>query len=63
MLRHTHTVSNREKFDTSRPIPQNAGEEMNAMFVTIKAVRACSGVQMSRWHLSGPGLATVEGFV
>jgi len=26
---------------------------MNVTFVTIKAVRACSGRQMSRWHLSG----------
>jgi hypothetical protein len=36
---------------------------MNVTFVTIKAARAGSGRQMSRWHLSGLRLATVGGFV
>jgi hypothetical protein len=51
------------KIDTCRWILQSRCEEMNVMFVTIKAMRADCGARMSRWHLSGLGPATVGGFV
>ena len=50
-------------FDSSRQTRQSRREEMNVTFVTIKAVCACSGVPMSRWHLAGMRAATVGGFV
>ena len=58
-----NTFAYRYYLTTCSPSCQSWREEMNVSFVTIKAVCARSGVQMSSWHLAGMRAATVGGFV